>query len=124
MGSKPGYCGIVTYVKPGSLEPRAIYTDRELFAEEEDERGEVGVLGSEGRLVVTEHAVDTTTRLAVFNTYVPNAGGAGRPRLPFKLKFSDALYRHSKTIRHVTVARAFLGGRRLSPALDGWFFHP
>lgn len=94
VGCKPGYCGIVTYVKP-RLEPLAVFTDKELFAEEEDEKGEVGVLGSEGRLVVTEHALGGGVRLAVFNTYVPNAGGAGRPRLPFKLKYSDALYRQS-----------------------------
>lgn len=101
VGNKAGYCGIATYVRDAAgLAPLAVYTDKELFAEEEDEKGELGPLGAEGRLVVTEHALGGSsgsggTRLVIFNVYIPNAGGPGRPRLAFKLRFSDALFRHS-----------------------------
>lgn len=95
------YCGIVTYCKP-ALEPLAVYTDKGLFADEPDDKGELGTLGTEGRLVVTEHSV-AGTRLVIFNTYCPNAGGTGRPRLPFKLRFLDVLYRQSKCVRWVII---------------------
>jgi hypothetical protein len=50
-------------------------------------------------LVVTEHALGGGVRLVIFNTYVPNAGGPGRPRLGFKLLFLEALYRRSACVR-------------------------
>lgn len=74
-----------------------MFTDKELFADEPDDKGELGTLGAEGRLVVTEHYAGGT-KLVIFNAYVPNAGGTGRPRLPFKLRFLDALYRQSACV--------------------------
>ncbi len=63
VGNKQGYCGIATFTK---TEPRAVYTDRELLAEYNEEG--YG-LSTEGRLVVTDHG-----EFLLFNVYVPNSG--------------------------------------------------
>ena len=85
---RSGYSGVTTYVReratsvdgPGVAKaaPRVISCRSRPFGDPE--------LDDEGRLVVTDHG-----RFLLFNVYVPNSGGDGRPRLDFKLKFLRAL---------------------------------
>ena len=88
VGSKPGYCGVVIFIKEDSawFPPLAIYTDAEMFRDDEEDGMEIG---KEGRLVVADMGA-----FVLFGVYVPNISSP--ERIPFKRKFVDALYKQSK----------------------------
>lgn len=76
---KQGYSGVVTYVKQ-SATPLAART----------RPFDHGPFDDEGRLVITDHG-----DFVLFNVYVPNSGGDGKPRLEFKLGFLAAMVKLS-----------------------------
>lgn len=85
---RSGYSGVTTYVRetgtsvagPGvaQVAPRVVCCHSRPFGD--------AALDDEGRLLITDHG-----RFLLFNVYVPNSGGDGRPRLGFKHKFLRAL---------------------------------
>ena len=99
IGQTPGYCGIATFCK---VEPVAVYTDVELLAGEDEEGFEVS---KEGRVLVSDHG-----DFVLFNVYCPNAGGEGRPRLEFKARFLEALWKKMEEWRERRGRRVVLVG--------------
>ena len=99
IGQIPGYCGIATFCK---AEPAAVYTDVELLEGENEEGFEIS---KEGRVLLTDHG-----DFVLFNVYCPNAGGEGRPRLEFKRRFLEALWRKMEEWRVERRRRVVLVG--------------
>lgn len=76
---RQGYSGVTTYAST-AYSPTDAQADCLGCAPGSD-------LDREGRVVVTDHG-----HFVLFNVYVPNAGESlARPRLPFKLRFLEAL---------------------------------
>lgn len=100
VGQTPGYCGVATFCK--AEQPLSVYTDADLFAEEDEAQH---CISKEGRLVVTDHG-----DFVLFNVYCPNAGGKGRPRIEFKARFLEALWRKMEEFRVSRGRRVILAG--------------